>query len=122
MMPFRVAEKTALDRFRAWAKKRFWAPRAFKKTAHKTGGMQGIYLPFWTYDADLYTSYTGQGGRDRTEVRTRRVNGKTRNLYRHRDRLVPHFGRRYPCISTMRPSAPPARWICPSSAASARSA
>lgn len=77
MMPFRVAEKTALDRFRAWAKKRFWAPRAFKKTAHKTGGMQGIYLPFWTYDADLYTSYTGQGGRDRTEVRTRRVNGKT---------------------------------------------
>lgn len=27
MMPFRVAEKTALDRFRAWAKKRFWAPQ-----------------------------------------------------------------------------------------------
>ncbi len=77
MMPFRVAEKTAFERFRAWTKKRFWAPGAFKKAAFKTGGMQGVYLPFWTYDADLYSTYTGQGGRDRTEVRTRTVNGKT---------------------------------------------
>ncbi len=77
MMPFRLSKKTAIEKFRHWVKKRFWAPGKFKKSSLKPEAMTGIYLPFWTYDADVVTHYTGQGGRDRRETRTRRVNGKT---------------------------------------------
>lgn len=77
MMPFRLSKKTAMEKFHQWVKKRFWAPEKFKKSSLKSEAMTGVYLPFWTYDADVVTRYTGQGGRDRRETRTRRVNGKT---------------------------------------------
>lgn len=77
MMPFRVSKKTAMEKYHQWAKKRFWAPKSFKDTSLKPEAMTGMYLPFWTYDAQVATHYTGQGGRDRRETRTRRVNGKT---------------------------------------------
>ncbi len=70
LMPFQVSRERAMALFRDWVKRRFWAPRAFKKMRHHINELQGVYIPFWTYDADLYTAYTGQGGRDRTETYT----------------------------------------------------
>lgn len=66
LMPFQISHDEAASSFAKWAKGRFWAPRAFRKANHRARRLQGVYLPFWTYDADLYTSYTGMGGRDRT--------------------------------------------------------
>lgn len=70
LQPFKVSKVKAADLFKSWAKSRFWAPGAFKKTRHTTRELQGLYLPFWTFDADLYSQYTGEGGRDRTETYT----------------------------------------------------
>ncbi len=77
LMPFQISRDKADGIFRAWAKKRFWAPKKYKDAVRNGGALAGIYMPFWTFDADLYTEYRGQGGRDRIVVRTRRVNGKT---------------------------------------------
>ena len=76
MMPFQVSRTKAEGLFRQWAKKRFWAPKDFKKSAALPNGLNGVYLPFWTFDARLDTAYRGEGGRRYTETRTRTVNGK----------------------------------------------
>ncbi len=76
MMPFRVPRQKAEGFLRQWVKKRFWAPKAFKNSIVLPDKLNGVYLPFWTYDALLDTSYQGEGGRRYTETRTRVVNGK----------------------------------------------
>ena len=46
LQPFKVSKVKAADLFKSWAKSRFWAPGAFKKTRHTTRELQGLYLPF----------------------------------------------------------------------------
>lgn len=76
IMPFKVSRKRAFDQFKKWAKSRFWAPSKFKKASLMPENLAGMYLPYWTFDADLQTNYTGEGGRDYTTTHTRIVNGK----------------------------------------------
>lgn len=77
IMPFRISFTKAAELFRQWVRRRFWAPRKFRKAVLTPDNLTGVYLPFWTYDADLSTEYSGQGGRRHTVTRTRQVNGKT---------------------------------------------
>lgn len=77
LMPFRVSAAKARQLFIQWARRRFWAPSSFKKGGHALEKLTGQYLPYWTFDAGLTTQYSGQGGKNYTVTRTRRVNGKT---------------------------------------------
>lgn len=77
LMPFCVSEARARDLYVKWAKRRFWAPRKFKKNPAKSGELTGTYVPFWTFDVDLTTDFSGFGGRRRTVRYTTRENGKT---------------------------------------------
>ncbi len=74
IIPFEVSKEDALAQLNRWRRKRFWAPRKFKK---QTGaeGIKGVFIPVWTFDAETATSYEGRLGKRRT--RTVRVNGKT---------------------------------------------
>lgn len=78
VIPFAISKEQALEAFRAWKKRRFFAPSKFKrmKLEHQ---LSGVYLPFWTYDANTYSSYTAQKGTYyyRPVTRTRVVDGKT---------------------------------------------
>ncbi|CAM3689680.1 hypothetical protein COLU111180_03035 [Cohnella lubricantis] len=78
MIPFQVSMEEAVASFRAWKKKRWFVPNAFKKGSVKSK-LTGIYIPFWTYDADTASSYSAERGdyHYRTVTRTRTVNGKT---------------------------------------------
>ena len=79
LLPFRVTRADALARFRQWVGTRWFAPGALKKLAvAETQRLRGIYLPFWTYDAEATTSYTGQRGDDYTvtETYTTQENGR----------------------------------------------
>ena len=105
MMPFRISEQAAREQFTGWAKKQWLAPRAFQKEA-KRQEMRGVYIPFWTFDASLDTSYSGFGGRRRVEHYTVRVNGKTQTRTRTRTDWYPVSGRMHmdfdnvPCPAT----------------------
>lgn len=66
IIPFRVDRQNAQSRFRQWVKSRWFAPNDFK-TRYGEGGLTGMYLPFWTYDADSVAAYSGRGGRQRKE-------------------------------------------------------
>lgn len=52
-------------------------PSRFKKT-NASSQLHGIYIPYWTYDADTYSVYSAEVGvyNYRTVTRTRVVNGK----------------------------------------------
>ena len=105
MIPFRISEAVAGERFAEWAKKRWLAPRAFKTEAKKKE-MRGIYIPYWTFDASLYTDYDGFGGKDRIERYTVTVNGKRETRTRTRTDWYPISGRMHldfdniPCPAT----------------------
>ncbi len=62
LLPFKIDQKTAFTRFRGWLKGLWWAPGDLLKFADNQDRLTGMYLPFWTYDCQTDTAYTGQRG------------------------------------------------------------
>ena len=67
LVPFKVTKLQAQDKWRAWIKGLWLAPSALKNYAQSDGGIKGIYVPYWTFDAQTYTQYSGQRGEDHSE-------------------------------------------------------
>ena len=65
VVPFRISVEEAGKRFKEWIKKKWFCPKEAKESA-KADAFQGIYLPYWTFDADTKTNYTAEYGIDRT--------------------------------------------------------
>ncbi len=72
---FKITAKQAGENFKNWIKRKIFCPRAAKESA-KPKSFQGVYLPYWTFDSNTYTSYTAKYGKDRT-VRDKDGNTKT---------------------------------------------
>jgi len=79
LLPFHITERQARDMFKSWLSGRWFAPNDLKRAATVDGALAGWYLPYWTYDANADTRYTGQRGDDywTTETYTTTVNGRT---------------------------------------------
>ena len=67
LVPFKVTKLQAQEKWRAWIRGLWLAPSALKNFAQGDGGIKGIYIPYWTFDAKTYTNYAGQRGDDFTE-------------------------------------------------------
>ena len=76
LLPFRIDKDEAQARFRGWIDKLWFAPNSLRKVAHTDGRLQGLYAPYWTYDSNAFTRYSGQRGDNYTVTRTRRRDGK----------------------------------------------
>ncbi len=76
LLPFALDEKTARQKMTDWLGRLWFAPNGLKEYARKGRRMKGIYVPYWTYDADTRSRYKGQRGDDYYETQTRVVNGK----------------------------------------------
>jgi predicted RNA-binding Zn-ribbon protein involved in translation (DUF1610 family) len=78
LLPFKVTVQEAHDKFVKWVKSRWFAPNALKKEARREGGLQGMYTPYWTYDTNTTTNYTGERGENYTVTETYQTteNGK----------------------------------------------
>ncbi len=66
LLPFKIDHKEALKSYEKWLRKLWWAPPGLKKFARISEKIAGIYIPYWTYDSDTYTTYVGQRGDDYT--------------------------------------------------------
>lgn len=62
--PFTVTRENASLRFSSWIKGKLFCSKAAKDAA-KAGKINGIYLPYWTFDSDTHTNYTAKYGRER---------------------------------------------------------
>lgn len=75
VIPFQVTEAAAHQAMSDWLGRLWFAPNGLQAYARKGRRMEGIYVPFWTYDADTATQYRGQRG-DIHYVTTRGRDGK----------------------------------------------
>jgi len=71
LLPFKIAEKECMQHFKKWASSRWFAPAGFAKKLIAEGRLQGVYLPYWTYDADTLTCYTGRKGTEHTDSKNK---------------------------------------------------
>ena len=66
VVPFKVDDKKAGSLFTSWLKGKLFCPRKAKESA-RPEAFKGVYLPYWTYDADTQSRYTARYGIDREE-------------------------------------------------------
>ncbi len=62
LLPFKVAVDEAKQSFRKWLASLWFAPSKLKKMKNADHGMQGVFLPHWTYDSETTSNYVGQRG------------------------------------------------------------
>lgn len=80
ILPFKITRDKAVAEFRSWLSGLWFAPGELKQYATTSGGIRGMYLPYWTYDARVTTEYQGQRGEDYHETEyyeTEDSNGNT---------------------------------------------
>ena len=61
LLEFRLAETDVRDKVRAWYGNRWFAPNALKGRA-LTDTLRGIYLPYWTFDAQVHAVWNAESG------------------------------------------------------------
>lgn len=76
LLPFALTEEQAREAMGNWLGKLWFAPNGLQQYARKGRRMDGVYTPFWTFDADTKSSYTGQRGTDYYETKTVMRDGK----------------------------------------------
>ena len=62
LLPFSIDELSARQQFQRWLKGLWFAPNAVKKYARSDTKLTGVYLPYWTFDSDTVTDYSGERG------------------------------------------------------------
>lgn len=61
VVPFSISDKEAAELFKKWIKRKWFCPKLAKDSA-KPKRFNGIYLPYWTFDSNTYSSYQGEYG------------------------------------------------------------
>jgi len=102
LLPFFITQNQASIAFKQWVGSLWFAPSDLKILAERSG-IDGAYIPAWTYDADTFSSYTGERGdnywdtetytetdsqgrsvtrtRQVQRIRWRRVSGRVSNVF-----------------------------------------
>lgn len=79
VIPFVIKEDEVRTHFKEWIRKRFFAPSKFKKGI-LSPSYAAFYIPYYTFDSDTYTKYTGERGDDYTVTRTIKTKDGTRTV------------------------------------------
>jgi DNA-directed RNA polymerase subunit RPC12/RpoP len=77
VLPFKLTEREAHDRMNAWLKRLWFAPSGLKQYARSDRKLDGLYVPYWAFDAFTRSRYTGERGDAYYESQTVTRNGKT---------------------------------------------
>jgi DNA-directed RNA polymerase subunit RPC12/RpoP len=97
LVAFQVDKKVANERFATWIGGLWFRPNDLKKLA-KVQEMGGVYVPFWTFDANVHSEWTAEAGYFYyvTEEYTAYENGEavTRTRQVQKVRWEPAWGRR----------------------------
>ncbi|PRX57078.1 DNA helicase PriA [Flagellimonas meridianipacifica] len=77
VLPFQVDQQKSYQIFKRWVQRLWFAPNNLKKAALDPQFTKGLYLPYWTFDAQLSATYRGQRGEYYYETkRVRNSQGK----------------------------------------------
>ena len=77
VVPFGISKQQASNALKEWTSSRWFAPGSLKRVSGAET-FAGSYLPFWTYDSNTVSDYTGERGEHYwvTETYTEEVNGQ----------------------------------------------
>jgi hypothetical protein len=92
LLPFKITDTTVRDRIRQWYRTRWFAPNRLKRAA-LTDTLKGVYLPYWTFDAQAFAQWTAESGYHYYVTETYRdSNGNTQTRQVQHTRWVPSSG------------------------------
>jgi hypothetical protein len=92
LLPMKVSETQVRDSIRRWYRTRWFAPNKLKTSA-LTDTVKGLYIPYWTFDAQVHADWTAESGYHYYETETYRdANGKTHLRQVQKTRWVPSSG------------------------------
>ena len=83
LLPFKVGRDQAAGVFRGWLSRLWFRPKDLGETA-ALSALQGVYVPFWTFDAATHSEWEAEagtpyqvsvGGRTETRIRWEPVSG-----------------------------------------------
>lgn len=92
VLPFALDEPRAHDAMNDWLGSLWFAPNGLRDYARKGRKMDGIYVPYWTYDADTTSRYSGERGTVYYETRRVVRDGKSTTVQVPRVRWRPARG------------------------------
>ncbi|MEK6153027.1 DNA helicase PriA [Flavobacteriaceae bacterium 3-367] len=78
LVPFQLDGKTARNIFKNWVNRIWFAPNKLKKAALDPESIHGLYVPYWTFDANLKAAYQGERGDYYYETQTYRTKNGNR--------------------------------------------
>ena len=61
IIPFTTTREDVEKNYYKWNKFAFWSPESFRK-GKVLGNLVGVYVPFWTFTADTFSTYKGNFG------------------------------------------------------------
>ncbi len=76
VLPFALDERAAHRDMSEWLGRLWFAPNGLQEYARKGRQMQGIYVPYWTFDADTESRYRGERGTVYYVTQTVTIDGK----------------------------------------------
>lgn len=92
LLEFRLSETAVRDEVRKWYGNRWFAPNALKARA-LTDTLHGVYLPYWTFDAQVHAQWTAESGYHYYETEHfTDSQGRTQTRQVQRTRWVPSSG------------------------------
>jgi len=92
LLPFKISQSDVRDRMKRWYAGRWFAPNAFK---HKSliDQLHGLYVPYWTFDAQAHCEWQADSGTYYYTTETYRDNkGHTRTRQVRHVRWTPAAG------------------------------
>ncbi|MGB5983571.1 MAG: DNA helicase PriA [Nonlabens sp.] len=83
VVPFQLNQQKAHQIFKKWVENMWWAPNNLQRASLSAENTKGLYVPYWTFDAQLTSNYEGQKGVYYYTTRTV-GSGKNRRTVRER--------------------------------------
>ncbi|MGB0959445.1 MAG: primosomal protein N' (replication factor Y) - superfamily II helicase [Halocynthiibacter sp.] len=97
VLPFALSETAARTQMGAWLGSLWFAPSGLQKFARRGRKLNGVYIPYWTYDARSDSRYSGERGDIYTTYETRLIDGQPKQVavqrirWHHASGRVPYF-------------------------------
>jgi hypothetical protein len=92
LLPIKISENQVRDSIRRWYGSRWFAPNKLRVAA-LTDTVKGLYIPYWTFDAQVHADWTADSGYYYYETETYTDSqGKTQTRQVQRVRWVPSSG------------------------------
>lgn len=92
LLPFKVPEDAVREAIRKWYASRWFAPNRLKSAA-LTDTVRGVYLPYWTFDAQAHADWSAESGYHYYTTETYRDSkGQSRTRQVQHTRWVPSSG------------------------------